>query len=114
MFFAAAIAMVPAHGGQFYAVLLGGTAAIGAVVSSFITVQVLRTDLTRYWQDYFAYGLLPVVAYVALAVAAALFAREAAAAPDVLAASLLLLTIVNIRNVWDLVLTMVRRHQGPD
>jgi hypothetical protein len=73
---------------------------------------VLRTDLTRYWQDYFAYGLLPVVGYVALAVAAALFAREAAAAPDVLAGSLLLLTIVNIRNVWDLVLTMVRR-QGP-
>lgn len=113
VFFAAAVAMVPAHSGQFYAVLLGGTAAIGAVVSSVITVQVLRTDLTRYWQDYFAYGLLPVTAYVALAVTAALFARESIEAPDVLAGSLLLLTIVNIRNVWDLVLTMVRRHQGP-
>jgi hypothetical protein len=57
---------------------------------------------------------LPVIGYVALAVAAALFAREAASAPDVLAGGLLLLTIVNIRNVWDLMLTMVRTHKGPD
>jgi hypothetical protein len=30
---------------------------------------------------------------------------------DALAAALLLLTIVNIRNAWDLTLTMVRRHR---
>ena len=112
VFFASAVAMVPTHRGIFYGVLIGATAVIGAVVSSVITVQVLRTDMTRYWQDYLAYGLLPVLGYVALAIAAALFARESAVAPDVLAGSLLLLTIINIRNVWDLMLTMVRRHQG--
>jgi hypothetical protein len=113
VFFASAIAMVPGHNGQFYGVLVGATAVVGAVVSSVITVQVLRTDLTRYWQDYLAYGLLPVVGYVALAVAAALFARQDPAAPDVLAGGLLLLIVVNIRNVWDLMLTMVRTHKGP-
>ncbi|MEJ2376695.1 MAG: hypothetical protein P8Y53_24780 [Pseudolabrys sp.] len=114
VFFGAAVAMAPSHRGLFYAVPLGATAVIGAVVSSVITVQVLRTDMTRYWQDHLAYGLLPVVGYVALAVAAALFARETASAPDELAGSLLLLTIVNIRNVWDLMLTMVRQHQEPN
>lgn len=84
---------------------------VGAVVSSVITVRVLRTDMTRYWEDYLAYGLLPVIA---LAVAAALFARDGTAAPNVLASSLLLLIIVNIRNVWDRMLTMVRQHRHED
>ena len=114
VFFASAIAMVPAHGQEFYAVLFGATAVIGAAVSSVITVQVLRTDMTRYWQDYLAYGLLPLVGYVALLAAAAIFALGGPVAPDVLAGSLLLLTIVNIRNVWDLMLTMVRRHRSSD
>ena len=113
VFFAAAVVMMPAQRGTFYGALIGATAVIGAVVSSVITVRVLRTDLTSYWQDYLAYGLLPVIGYVALAAAAALFARESTVAPDVLAGGLLLITIVNFRNVWDLVLTMVRRHQGP-
>ena len=73
----------------------------------------LRTDLTSYWQDYLAYGLLPVIGYVALAAAAALFALESTVAPYFFFFCFLLITIVNIRNVWDLVLTMVRRHQGP-
>jgi hypothetical protein len=113
VFFAAAVAMVPAHGEDFYAVLIGATAVVGAAVSGVITVQVLRTDMTYYWQDYLAYSLLPFVGYVALLAAAAIFALGGFAAPDVLAGSLLLLTIVNIRNVWDLMLTMVRTHQGP-
>ena len=33
-------------------------------------------------------------------------------APEVLAAGLLLLAIINIRNAWDLTLSMVRRHAG--
>jgi len=31
-------------------------------------------------------------------------------APEVLAGGMLLLAIVNIRNAWDLTLSMVRRH----
>ena len=33
-------------------------------------------------------------------------------APEVLAGGMLLLAIVNIRNAWDLTLSMVRRHAG--
>ncbi len=65
--------------------------------------------MTQYVQDYFAYGLLPALGYLALFAAAALIYDHNDYALDVLAAALL--TIVNIRNAWDLTLSMVR-HQA--
>ena len=110
VFFLSAICLVPSHGPVFFAVLIATTAVIGVVVSSYITVQVLRTDMTRYVQDYLAYGLLPALAYLALLAASALIYLERAYALEVLAGALLTLAIVNIRNAWDLTLSMVRRH----
>jgi hypothetical protein len=110
VFFISAIALVPSHHTPFFAALIGATALIGVLVSSFITVQILRTDLTNYWQDHLAYGLLPAVAYLALLTTAVLVYLENPYAPDFLAGALLLLAIVNIRNAWDLTLTMVQRH----
>ena len=101
---------MPSHGPVFFALLIGATAVIGAVVSSTITVQVIRTDLTRYVQDYLAYGLLPALAYLALLAASAMIYLDRAYALEVLAGALLTLAIVNIRNAWDLTLSMVHRH----
>ncbi len=47
IFFLSAIAMVPHHHAPFYAVVIGVAALVGASVSSAITMQVLRTDMTR-------------------------------------------------------------------
>lgn len=114
VFFLSAVALVPSHTAVFFAALIGATAAVGTVVSIFITVQILRSDLTNYWQDHLAYGLLPVLAYITLLVAAALTFAGKDYAPDLLAGGLLLLLIVNIRNAWDLMLAMVRKHADPD
>jgi hypothetical protein len=111
VFFLSAIAMVPEHGATFFAALIGATALVGATVSSYITVQVIRTDLTRYVEDYLAYGLLPALGYLALLAAAATIFLKMDVGLDVLAGALLLLALVNIRNAWDLTLTMVRRHR---
>ncbi len=111
--FFVSVALVPTHHRTFFAALIAATALIGAAVSSVITVQVLRTNLTQHVQDYFAYGLLPVVGYLALLAAAVLIYDRYAYGPDMLASALLLLAIVNIRNVWDLTLSMVR-HQARD
>jgi hypothetical protein len=111
VFFVSAIALVPSHRDTFFAFLVAATAVIGAAVSAIITVQVLRSNLTNYVQDYFAYGLLPALGYLALLAAAALIAVHEEHALDVLAGALLMLTIVNVRNVWDLTLSMVR-HQA--
>ena len=87
---------------------------IGATISTYITVQVVRTDMTNYMEDYLAYGILPGLGYLALLVAAVSIYLEKDFALDALAGALLLLAIVNIRNAWDLTLTMVRQHARND
>jgi hypothetical protein len=82
-------------------------------VSIVITVWVVRTDMTQFVQDYFAYGLLPVGAYLALLVASIMIYTGKDYALEVLGGGLLLLAIVNVRNAWDLTLSMVRRHTAP-
>jgi len=56
-----------------------------------------------------AYGAFPAVGYIAILCAALLLWRHS---PELLAGGLLLLLFFNIRNAWDLMLTMVRRHSG--
>jgi len=112
VFFLSAVCLVPSHGAVFFAVLIGVTAIAGLLVSVVITFWVIRTDLTRYVQDYFAYGLLPALAYIGLLTAAVMIYRRWDYALEVLAGSLLLLAVVNIRNAWDLTLSMVRHHAG--
>ena len=114
VFFLSAIALFPSHQARFFAALIGGTALIGAIISTYITIQVVRTDMTNYLEDYLAYGLLPDVGYLALLAAAVFIYLEKDLGLTALAGGLLLLTIVNVRNAWDLTLTMVRRHRRTD
>jgi hypothetical protein len=110
VFFLSAVCLVPSHGPAFFAVLIATTAGIGVGVSIVISVWVVRTEMTYYLPDYFAYGLLPVAAYLALVAASVMIYLGQPYALEVLASGLLLLLIVNIRNAWDLTLSMVRRH----
>ena len=112
VFFISAIALVPAHGSRFFAALIGITALIGAMISAFITVELVRRKWTQYVRDYLAYGLLPAAGYLALFVAAVTIYKELDIALDVLAGALLLLLLINVRNTWDLMLSMVRHQTG--
>jgi hypothetical protein len=110
VFFVSALALVPEHGADFYAELIAGCAVIGGAVAAFATVQILRHDWTRYLQDHFGYGIGPALCYVALLVAAGLIETGHDAAFDLLGAALIALLIVNVRNAWDLTLSMVQRQ----
>ena len=110
VFFIAAVGLFPAHKPAMFAALVGACALFGGAVSVFATVQLLRHRWTRYVRDHLAYGLLPAICYGALLVAAVMILTEHADALLVLAGALLLLLIVNIRNAWDLTLSMVRRQ----
>ena len=110
VFFLAAIALVPSQRPIFLAAAIGACATVGLGVSLFVTIQLLRHDWTNYKEDHLAYALLPTIAYVALLAAAVMIWAENDVALDVLAGALLLLLIVNIRNAWDLTLSMVRRQ----
>jgi hypothetical protein len=112
VFFLSAVCLVPSHGPVFFAVLIAGTAVVGVAVSIVISVWVVRTEMTQYLPDYLAYGLLPVGAYLALLVASIMIYLGRDYALEVLAGGLLVLAIVNVRNAWDLTLSMVRRHAG--
>src|SRR5580704_6288248 len=114
VFFLSSIALFPSHQARFFAALIGGTALIGAIISTYITIQVVRTDMTNYIEDYLAYGLLPDLVYLALLATAVSIYLEKDIGLTSLAGALLLLAIVNIRNAWDLTLSMARRHRRAD
>ena len=40
VFFLSAVALVPWHQAKFFAALIGGTALIGAIISTYITIQI--------------------------------------------------------------------------
>ena len=109
VFFLSAVSLFPSQQPKLLAALIGATAVLGATVSTHITIQVVRTDMTNYVEDYFAYGLLPGLGYLSLLAAAVLIYLGKDFGLNALAGALLLLAIVNIRNAWDLTLTMVRR-----
>ena len=108
VFFVSAVALFPTHQAGLFAMLIGAAALIGAILSTYITIQVVRTDMTNYVEDYLAYGVLPGLGYIALLAAAVAIDLEKDFGLDALAGALLLLVVVNIRNAWDLMLTMVR------
>jgi hypothetical protein len=110
VFFLSAVALVPWHQAKYFAALIGVTALTGAALSTYITARVVRTDMTDYVEDYLAYGLLPGLGYLALLAAATSIYLEKDFGLHALAGALLLLAVVNIRNAWDLTLTMVRQH----
>ena len=114
VFLISAVALIPAHKTIFFAVVIGCFALAGLSVSAFATIQLIRNRWSNYVQDHFAYGLLPAIGYAALLGAAVTILSGWAASLDVLAGALLLLLCVNIRNAWDLMLSMVRRPRAPD
>jgi hypothetical protein len=110
VFVLSALALFPWHHGDVFAALVGVTAIVGALLSAWITFQVVRTDMTNHLEDYLAYGLFPCLGYLALLAAAVSIYLERDFGLAALAGALLLLAIVSIRNAWDLTLTMVRQR----
>jgi hypothetical protein len=108
--FLSAVALIPGHRMMFYVVLIAATGLVGLAVSAYTTAQLVRTNWTNFMVDRLAYGLLPAIAYIALIAAAGMMYTGHTIALDAYAGALLLLMLVNIRNAWDLMLSMVRRH----
>lgn len=61
-------------------------------------------------QDHLAYGFLPTLCYAALIVAVVMIHDGDGTGSYVLAGGLLALMLVNIRNAWDLMLSMVHNQ----
>ncbi len=107
--FISLVILIPALGSATLGAIIGLCGAVGLAGSVVITMRLFR-DSKSELVDRFAYGAWPFVAYAGIAGAAFLVMMSSPRAPIVLAASLLLLLLVNIRNAWDLTITFARRH----
>ena len=112
-FFVSAAALVPSHTRLTLGVLVGLNAIAGMIYAAFVMRRLFTDDIADL-ADRFCYGILPLAAYAAGLWAAYLIFCGSIHAPEFLAATVVLLLIVNIRNAWDLTLTMVRRHPRDD
>ena len=107
--FVSAAALVPTHTRLTLGVLVGLNAIAGAIYAAFV-LRRLFTDNIADLADRICYGIIPFFAYAAGLVAAFLIFRGSAHAPEYLAGTVVLLLIVNIRNAWDLMLSLARRR----
>ena len=90
--------------------LLVALAGLWGVIYVFIVLWEVRHRLTHYHlvlSDWLWYTLLPLIAYTAMLVAGILLPIAEAPALFVIAAAMLLLVIMGIRNPWDLVTYML-------
>ena len=107
--FVSAIALVPSHTLVSLGVLIGLNAVAGVAYASFVLPR-LMTDNIADLADRICYGVIPLIAYLLGLVSAYLIFRGSPQAPEFLAGTTVLLLIVNIRNAWDLMLSLTRRR----
>jgi hypothetical protein len=107
--FISLMALIPDMTDWALAAIVTIVALAGLGFSIVVLIGVLRyagSDLA----DRFGYGGSPLAAYAAALAAAGFLFAHSTIGPNVLAAALVLLLLVNIRNAWDLMITFVQRH----
>ena len=113
--FLSLIALIPTQTWQSFGLTIAIAATVSVIYSAAIATRVHRNPISDF-ADRCAYGALPMLCYAAGLVSAWLLLKERPAGLNVLAAAALLLLVINIRNAWDLMLSLARherRHQPP-
>ncbi len=110
--FLSLIALVPTQTWDSFAVVIG-VASVGSVgYSIVIAVRVHRNPISDL-PDRLCYGIIPMVCYATGSIVAFLLFEEKAAGLNLLAGAALLLLVINIRNAWDLMISLARRVNRP-
>jgi hypothetical protein len=110
--FISLIALVPTHTPMSLGAGIAVVAVIGFGYSIVVCARLVRMHIVDL-ADRFTYGAGPLAAYAATFAAAGLLFGEAAAGANVLAAAMLVLLAINIRNAWDLMLALATRATQP-
>jgi len=104
-----AVAMAPKLGGGVTVIAVCVIALLGlaGAARACIGIRGMRTGKDDpHWSDFWCYGVAPCLIYLALCLAAIALWRGVAWAAEAIAALLLILLMLNIRNAWDLVTTI--------
>jgi len=106
VFTISAITMAPGLNAQWAGIAIGLFALGGLACALRASIGIRRSGKVGerpHWSDFWLYGGLPVALYMALIVTSAGFCTSASWAVLALAALLLVLLLVGIRNAWDTV-----------
>ncbi|HEX3887054.1 MAG TPA: hypothetical protein VHW05_06115 [Phenylobacterium sp.] len=109
-----AITAVPRLGAEVSGGLLAAAALLGLIYSLNVG-RMLRGPVhleAPHWTDFWCYAAAPGVTYLAQIAAAYALARGLPWAQDALAAALIGLLLITIRNAWDLVTTIAPIANG--
>ena len=89
--------------------------SVGALAYSALVLWLLRHVVSYQpeWDDWLWYGVLSVVAYTAILVSAILLLNHATSALFGIAAGLVLLLAIGIRNAWDVVTYLAFQQLSP-
>ncbi len=111
--FLSLVALIPTQTWQSFGLAIGVAAAGSAVYSIVIAVRVHRNPISDL-PDRLCYGLIPMFCYAAGVVAALLVFEQKTAGLNLLAGAALLVLVINIRNAWDLMISLARRVNRPN
>jgi hypothetical protein len=101
-----AVAMAPRLGpaATSAAIEVAVLAGLAGAVRACLGIRGVTTgEIPTHWSDFWCYGVLPSLLYLGLFVAALALLWRAAWAAEAIAALLLILLSLNVRNAWDLV-----------
>jgi hypothetical protein len=110
--FLSLIALIPTQTWRSFGLVIGAAAAGSIVYSIVVAVRVHRNPISDL-SDRLCYGIIPTFCYAAGLVVAPLLLEEKPAGLNLLAGAALLLLVVNIRNAWDLMISLARRVNRP-
>ncbi len=106
--FLSLIALIPTQTWESFGVVIGAASAGSVIYSIVIAVRVHRNPISDL-PDRLCYGIIPMLCYASGLVVAPLVLEEKPAGLNILAGAALLLLVINIRNAWDLMISLARR-----
>ena len=112
LLFLSLIALIPTQSWESFAVVIGVAGAGSVIYSIVIAVRVHRNAMSDL-ADRLCYGAIPALCYAMGPVAGLLLLEEKPAGLNLLAGAALLLLVINIRNAWDLMISLAQRVNPP-
>ena len=112
LLFLSLIALIPTQTLESFALVIGA-AGIGSVIYSIVIALRVHRNSMSDLADRLCYGAIPALCYATGPVVALLLFEEKPAGLNLLAGAVLLLLVVNIRNAWDLMISLAQRVNRP-
>jgi hypothetical protein len=112
LLFLSLIALIPTQTWESFALVIGVAGAGSVIYSIVIALRVHRNSISDL-ADRLCYGAIPALCYAMGPVAALFLLEERPAGLNVLAGAALLLLVINIRNAWDLMISLARKVNPP-